>query len=293
MSRNSRKLGPEKSEGQKNDTKSAPSQQQAARATDSNMFGLSFVTPTEIVNLPSNGMFYPESSPLHNKKTLEIRHMTSKEEDLLSSGADKYDDSFKVFDLLIDALLIDGSINSSHLLEEDKLALLLNARCTGYGENYSAPVFCEKCKKQTNHVFDLSKNTIREPSIESEYIAEEDLFSFILPKSDIKVKIISSAEQIQEDLITEKKQKEKYNLVFNETVSFINKVIVSANGVTDRTQISKLAEILPAIDAKYIKEFFLNARPTLSTKQEVKCEVCATQTEQEAPITWAFFRTDF
>ena len=291
MSRNSRKLGPEKQQDQKSDTNITNPQQQGIQ--NNNMFGLSFVTPTEIVDLPSNGVFYPESSPMYNRKTLEIRHMTSKEEDLLSSGADRYQDSFKVFDLLVDALLVDKNINSSHLLEEDKLALLLNARCTGYGEKYEASVYCANCKKQTRHIFDLSKNTIKEPSIKSEYIAEEDLFSFTLPKSQIKVKIISSGEKIQEDLNTERKQKEKYNLVFNETVSFVSKVIVSANGVTDRSQISKLAEILPAIDAKYIKEFFLNARPTLSTRQEVKCEVCGTQTEQEAPITWAFFRTDF
>ena len=151
MSRNSRKLGPEKQEGQKNETSTVNPQQQV-KTPDNNIFGLSFVTPTEIVDLPSNGVFYPENSPMYNKKTLEIRHMTSKEEDLLSSGADRYEDSFKVFDMLIDALLVDKNVNSSHLLEEDKLAILLNARCTGYGEKYSVSVYCANCKKQTKHI---------------------------------------------------------------------------------------------------------------------------------------------
>jgi hypothetical protein len=289
MSRNSRKFNPEKQQNQEEKHKIPPQKQ---KNSSDNIFGLPFVTPTEIVELPSSGTFYPESSPMFGKRTIEIRHMTSKEEDLLSTG-DKYEDSFKIYDLLIDALLVDKSINSSHMLEEDKLALLLNARCTGYGSEYHSMVYCANCKDQTKHIFDLSKSTIREPSIQSEYIPGEDLFSFVLPKSNIKVKIISSGEQIKEELEVEKKQKEKYNLPFNETVSFISKVVISANDVTDRSQISKLAEVLPAIDAKYIKEFFLSARPTLSTRQEVKCEVCGTQTEQEAPITWAFFRTDF
>lgn len=286
MSRNSRKFTPEKS----NNNQAAPKKQETRPHPD-NLFGLPFVTPTEFVKLPSSGMFYPEGNPMHGKESLEIRHMTSREEDLLSA-TDKYDDSFAVYNLLVDALLVDKSINSSHLLEEDKFAILLNARCTGYGPEYHTSTYCMNCQKETKHIFDLSKVSIRKPSIESDYIAEEDLFSFTLPNSKIVVKTLSSGEKVRDDINIERAQKEKYNLPFNETIAFISKVVVSANDVTDPAQISKLAEILPAGDAKYIKEFFASARPSLSTRQEVKCEVCGTQTEQEAPITWAFFRTD-
>ena len=44
-----------------------------------------FVTPTEFVDLPTKGRFYPENHPLHNVDTIEIRHMTAKETDILSS----------------------------------------------------------------------------------------------------------------------------------------------------------------------------------------------------------------
>jgi len=40
---------------------------------------LTFVVPTEIVDLPSKGMFYPPEHPLHGKETIEIRYMTAKE----------------------------------------------------------------------------------------------------------------------------------------------------------------------------------------------------------------------
>ena len=40
--------------------------------------------PTEIIDLPSKGYFYPEGHPLAEGK-IEIKYMTAKEEDILSS----------------------------------------------------------------------------------------------------------------------------------------------------------------------------------------------------------------
>ena len=46
---------------------------------------LSFAVPTELVDIPSKGKFYPEGHPLHNMETVEMRFMTAKEEDILTS----------------------------------------------------------------------------------------------------------------------------------------------------------------------------------------------------------------
>ena len=48
---------------------------------------LSFVSPTEFVELPSGGKFYTEGHPLYGQDVLEIKHMTTREEDILSSSA--------------------------------------------------------------------------------------------------------------------------------------------------------------------------------------------------------------
>ena len=40
--------------------------------------------PTEVVDLPSKGLLYPEDSPLSTAK-IEIKYMTAKEEDILTS----------------------------------------------------------------------------------------------------------------------------------------------------------------------------------------------------------------
>ena len=54
---------------------------------ESSAGGLSFATPTEFVELPSRGRFYAKGHPLHGEETLEIRFMTAKEEDILTSKA--------------------------------------------------------------------------------------------------------------------------------------------------------------------------------------------------------------
>ena len=48
-------------------------------------FGLEI--PTEAVPLPSRGAVYPVDHPLYNQETIEIRSMTAREEDILTSKA--------------------------------------------------------------------------------------------------------------------------------------------------------------------------------------------------------------
>ena len=42
---------------------------------------------TEFVELPSRGLFYPEGHALHNQEVVEIRYMTARDEDILTSPA--------------------------------------------------------------------------------------------------------------------------------------------------------------------------------------------------------------
>ena len=46
-----------------------------------------YEVPVESVPLPSGGVIYPVDSPLHAKETIDIRAMTAREEDILTSRA--------------------------------------------------------------------------------------------------------------------------------------------------------------------------------------------------------------
>src|SRR6056300_1040186 len=89
--------------------------------------------PTEIVELPSKGLLYAEDSPLRSGTT-EMKYMTAKEEDILTNQ--NYIQKGVVVDKLIQALIVDKSIDYSQLLLGDKNALLLAARILGYGADY-------------------------------------------------------------------------------------------------------------------------------------------------------------
>ena len=69
--------------GRKKATSPAPAQ--AVQPAPTQTTGLSYVTPTEFVELPSRGQFYSSEHPLHNQETVELRFMTAKDEDILTS----------------------------------------------------------------------------------------------------------------------------------------------------------------------------------------------------------------
>ena len=77
MSRNSSRIRPPSEP-----TPAAPKANKFAKS-DPNPFGISFVVPTNVVNIPSGGEFYGEDSTMFNRKTVEIRQMTAKEQQVI------------------------------------------------------------------------------------------------------------------------------------------------------------------------------------------------------------------
>ena len=67
------------------DRSGAKTQADPPPPTESALSPLHFVAPTEFVELPSRGQGYPENHPLYGKETIEVRFMTAKDEDILSS----------------------------------------------------------------------------------------------------------------------------------------------------------------------------------------------------------------
>ena len=93
--------------------------------------------PTEVVDLPSKGLLYPKDSPLSSGQ-IEIKYMTAKEEDILTSA--NLIKKGIVVEKLIDALIVDKSINTNELLIGDKNAVLVASRILGYGKEYEVVI---------------------------------------------------------------------------------------------------------------------------------------------------------
>ena len=62
-----------------------------------------FDFPTEVIELPSKGLLYPEENPLSSGK-IEMKYMTAKEEDILTNQS--YIQKGTVLDKLLQALIV-------------------------------------------------------------------------------------------------------------------------------------------------------------------------------------------
>ena len=89
-----------------------------------------FKFPTEEVDLPSGGKLYPTDSPLSSGK-IEIKYMTAKEEDILTSQ--NLIKKGTVIDKLLDSLIVTDGINSDDLVLGDKNAIMVASRILAYG----------------------------------------------------------------------------------------------------------------------------------------------------------------
>ena len=73
--------------------------------------------PSEIIDLPSKGLLYPEDNPLSSGK-VELKYMTAKEEDILTTVS--YIKQGVVLDKLFRALIVGNgegkSVNYNNLL---------------------------------------------------------------------------------------------------------------------------------------------------------------------------------
>ena len=262
---------------------------------EANPFGLSFVVPTELVPLPSSGLLYSEDSPLAGLEEVEVRAMTAVQEDILINR--DYIESGTVFDRLIDSIMVTTGIKSRDLLECDKMAILMSARKTGYGDIVDFSTNCDNCNSEVT--FEVSLSAILENNRNStsnlstagdwEYSEESKTFSFTLPTTGLPVKIKLMTPDDAKKLEASKKQKEKLKLPFSQTVEFVRMVLVEAAGIVDPTNLNKLAEVLPAGDVRKIRTVHSQVTPEVETSQAFTCPECSHEMEKEVPFSLGWF----
>jgi hypothetical protein len=250
----------------------------------------SFAAPTEFVFLPSKGKYYPEDHPLSGKEEVEIRYMTAKDEDILTSQA--LIKKGVVLDRLVGNVLIDKRIKPSSLLLGDKNAIMVAARITGFGAEYSTKFYCSHCREAVTQTFDLGELGEREePDFDELGIQEEGdgRFSFKLPKTGatVEVKLLTGRDEseISKFLAKEKRRGKDVGALTTQ----LRSIITSVNGISNRAQIHYFVENLPFPDSRHIREMHSQVTPSLNMSQEISCSNCATDQEVELPMAVEFF----
>ena len=220
---------------------------------------LDFISPTEYVELPSKGKGYPSGHPLHDQETIEIKFMTAKEEDILSSRA-----LLKkgiAIERLIESVICNKNIVANELLVGDRNAILIATRTSAYGNIYSTKVTCPNCATVTPCDFDLNAAIIYDGKGLEEYniqITTKGLFKVVLPitKFEVEFRLLRGQDEI--DMI-KKSQKLSKNKVSEENITDqFRKFVVSVNGYGERSVIDHVAPKLPAQDSMFLRgaDFF-------------------------------------
>ena len=259
----------------------------AASHTDAN---LNLATPTEFVELPSGGKLYPEGHPLHGKDTVEIRFMTAKEEDILTSKA--LIKKGVAIDRMLQSILIDKNLKVEKLLLGDKNALTMAARISGYGSEYEVQMVCPSCEAKVKHTFDLEEVGHVETKDLSELGVEQtDRGTFVvsLVRSNVKVEVrlLTGADEAQ--LLSEVSQTKSAKKEENNSTSQLKRMIVSVNGETDRQVVNQFIHSMPAIDARFLRKILKDVTPDVDMTQEFECSSCGHEEEVEIPFTVEFF----
>ena len=204
--------------------------------------------PTEMVDLPSKGLLYPEGSPLKSGQ-IEMKYMTAREEDILTNQ--NYIQQGTVLDKLIESLIV-SKIDIKELLVGDKNAILIASRILGYGQDY------EFEHRGTIYKVDLTEMVDKELPEDVNY-ENGNNFEFILPASKnlITFKLLTHGDETAVD--QELKGLKKINPNGSPELSTrLKYIITSVNGDNDR---------------RTVREFVDNellARDSRSLRQEIK-----------------------
>lgn len=247
-------------------------------------FGLD--VPQELAPLPSSGKVYPVDSSLHGADAVEIRSMTAREEDILTSPALLKKGT--VITELIKSCLMDRSINPLDLLSGDRNALMVAIRVTGYGPEYSAEIECPECNVKSPHEFNLAALPIKRLDVDP-VAPGMNLFEFILPhtKKVIKFKFMTGRDE-EEIMLTNQKQKKLGMSVDSNVTTNLMHSIVSVDGVEDRTKISAFVKMMPARDSLALRNYMRDNEPGITMKQDTTCGACGHTEEVTMPLGVTF-----
>jgi len=250
----------------------------------------SFVTPTEFVELPSRGRFYPEDHPLHNQDSIEIRYMTAKDEDILASQA-----LLKkgiALDRLMQSVIVNKQIKPDNLLVGDKNAVLVAIRSSGYGELYEVKVTCPACLSVSDHQFNLAELHVNYGDNVEEYGAElspDNTFTITLPKAKVKVGVRLLNGTDEKTLATLAQRRKKNNLPESALTDQFRMIIASVNGSTEQAHINELIDCMLASDSRYLRNVYAKIIPNVDLKQDFECPTCSMEEEVVIPFTAEFF----
>ena len=243
--------------------------------------------PIDAVPLPSAGKIYPPGHALHDANRVEFRAMTAREEDILMSRA--YIKRGTVITELIKSCLINRNVDVNSMISGDRNALMIAIRVSGYGSNYDPQFTCPNCETMNQLNINLAELPIKPLTINPAE-AYSNLFGFKLPKTGKTVKFRFLTGEEEEKIlktieIKKKKGIQNDNIVTTRLLSSI----VEIDGVSDKNQISKFVQYMPALDSLALRKYIDENEPGVDMTVEFSCQNCEHVADITLPMGPSFF----
>lgn len=238
--------------------------------------------PTELIDLPSQGKVYPKDSPLSEGK-LELKYMTTKEEDILMS--ENLIKKGVVIDRLLDSLIVSKGVKQESLVLGDKNAVLVAARILAYGPEYTVEVANPNNPQQkVEHTFDLTKCPFKELPKDIDY--SDNTFDFTTPvgKQKIKFKLLTGVEESLIAKDVEQSAKVGYNAEISTRLRYM---ITEVDGDSEQETINEFSQNMLARDSMTLRNLVRDITPDIDLTSEI--EIGGTTVSVSIPLTVEFF----
>ena len=237
--------------------------------------------PTEVIDLPSEGKLYPEGHPLKDGK-VEIKYMTAKEEDILTSQ--NLIKKGVVIDTLLKSLIVTNGVNLDDMVLGDKNAVMVAARILAYGPDYTCEVVNPSTNEKSTHTFNLADC----PFKKLPKGVTENKFNLKLPasKAEIQFKLLTGKEEaiIEKEL---KGSKKIVTQILPELTTRLRHLIISVNGDDSAAVINNFTQNLLARDSLELRKELQRVQPDIELKQEI--DMGGDVVEVDIPLTTEFF----
>lgn len=245
-----------------------------------------FQVPTETVELPSKGVFYP-----NNKSTVTLKYLTAEEDDILYSP--DLIKSGKVLDVLLDKAVMDKDLRPDDMLSGDRNFLLIEMRKTGLGADYiPGEISCPSCGQIHTPVIDLERLNSKVLEIMPDSSGEYDVQLPII-KANIKFRLLTGKDEKRLSKAAEVKGNSGGGIKVAKLVTekYVMQ-IMEVNGNRDKLHIKKFISIMPMKDSAFFREYLRRVEPGLDLSYDFECPNCAHIDNRDIPVTPKLFYPD-
>ena len=238
--------------------------------------------PTEVIDLPSGGKIYGKDSPLAEGK-IEIKYMTTKEEDILMS--ENLIKKGVVIDKLLDSLIVTKGITSDDLIIGDKNAVLVAARILAYGPEYKVEVTNpNNPDQQVEHTFDLTECPFKQAVDEVDYSGNSFDYETPISKTKIKFKILTGKDEKLIDKDVKQSKKFGYNADITTRLRY---TITEVDGDSKPETITAFSQNMLARESVALRKYINDISPDIDLTSEI--EIGGESVSVSIPLTVEFF----